>query len=68
MSLLYNKTSAAAAPFAVRHLLRESLRSKFDAIFLIDVLEHISGEEGFLAALLFHLAENGKLVLDVPAG
>jgi SAM-dependent methyltransferase len=45
-----------------------SLRSRFDAIFLFDVLEHISREDGFLEALLFHLAPSGKLVINVPAG
>jgi SAM-dependent methyltransferase len=45
-----------------------TLQSRFDIIFLFDVLEHISQEDGFLEALLFHLARNGKLVLNVPAG
>jgi len=45
-----------------------ALRSRFDVIFLADVLEHISDEDGFLAVLLFHLAPEGKLVLNVPAG
>jgi SAM-dependent methyltransferase len=45
-----------------------ALRSRFDLIFLFDVLEHIDAEEDFLAAVLFHLAPNGKLVLNVPAG
>lgn len=45
-----------------------TLRSKFDAIFLFDVLEHISDEDSFLGAILFHLAGRGKLVLNVPAG
>jgi len=43
-------------------------RSSFDVIFLFDVLEHISREDGFLEALLFHLDLRGKLVLNVPAG
>ena len=45
-----------------------SLRSRFGIIFLFDVLEHITDEDGFLQALLFHLADKGKLVLNVPAG
>lgn len=45
-----------------------TLQAKFDVIFLFDVLEHISQEDDFLGALLFHLAKNGKLVLNVPAG
>lgn len=45
-----------------------ALRSRFDVVFLFDVLEHIADADVFLEALLFHLAPNGKLVLNVPAG
>jgi len=45
-----------------------ALRGKFDLIFLFDVLEHITDEDGFLSALLFHLAPGGKLAINVPAG
>jgi hypothetical protein len=45
-----------------------SLREKFDLIFLFDVLEHISEEFAFLQALLSHLAAEGSLVVNVPAG
>jgi 2-polyprenyl-3-methyl-5-hydroxy-6-metoxy-1,4-benzoquinol methylase len=45
-----------------------ALQSRFDVILLFDVLEHISDEDNFLRALLFHLARNGKLILNVPAG
>jgi SAM-dependent methyltransferase len=45
-----------------------ALRGKFDLIFLFDVLEHITEEDSFLGALLFHLAPGGKLVVNVPAG
>ncbi len=44
------------------------LHKKFDLIFLFDVLEHISDEGSFLEATLFHLASNGMLVINVPAG
>lgn len=46
----------------------EDLRSRFDLIFLFDVLEHISDEDSFLQAVLFHLAPGGNLVINVPAG
>ena len=46
----------------------QALRGKFDLIFLFDVLEHIIDEDGFLKALLFHLAPGGKLIVNVPAG
>jgi len=44
------------------------LKGRFDAILLFDVLEHIADEDGFLGAVLFHLAPGGKLVINVPAG
>ena len=37
-------------------------------ILLFDVLEHITEEDQFLNALLFHLKPHGKLVINVPAG
>src|SRR2546422_1780798 len=45
-----------------------ALYNRFDAIFLFDVLEHISDESQFLQALLFHLAPGGTLIINVPAG
>lgn len=45
-----------------------ALHAKFDVIFLFDVLEHISDQDGFLQALLFHLAPHGRVVVNVPAG
>jgi SAM-dependent methyltransferase len=44
------------------------LEGRFDLIFLFDVLEHISDEDSFLAALKFHLSPGGNLVINVPAG
>jgi hypothetical protein len=45
-----------------------ALKEKFDMIFLFDVLEHISEEDSFLSALMFHLSPRGRLILNVPAG
>ena len=45
-----------------------ALRARFDVVFLFDVLEHIAVEDGFLEAVLFHLAPQGKIVLNVPSG
>ena len=45
-----------------------SLHERFDLVFLFDVLEHIADEDRFLAALKFHLAPGGKVVVNVPAG
>lgn len=44
------------------------LQSKFDLVFLFDVLEHITQEDSFLEALLYQLAPKGKVILNVPAG
>ena len=43
------------------------LQAKFDLIFLFGVLKHITDEDRFLRALLFHLAPGGRLVVNVPA-
>ena len=44
------------------------MQQRFDLVLLFDVFEHIADEERFLAALKFHLAPGGKLVVNVPAG
>ncbi len=46
----------------------QTLRQRYNVIFLFDVLEHIADERGFLGALLYHLAPGGHLILNVPAG
>jgi len=46
----------------------EPLHGRFDLIFLFDVLEHITDEDSFLQAVVFHLAPGGSLVINVPAG
>lgn len=46
----------------------QALRERFDAILLFDVLEHISDEDKFLNALLFHLKPQGRLLINVPVG
>jgi SAM-dependent methyltransferase len=45
-----------------------ALQERYDLILLFDVLEHIADEDRFLAAVIFHLAPGGKLVMNVPAG
>jgi SAM-dependent methyltransferase len=45
-----------------------ALHRRFGLVFIFDVLEHIADEDRFLAALMFHLAPGGKLVVNVPAG
>jgi precorrin-6B methylase 2 len=39
----------------------------FEGIVLFDVLEHLEDEDRFLEAVQFHLARNGKLLVNVPA-
>jgi 2-polyprenyl-3-methyl-5-hydroxy-6-metoxy-1,4-benzoquinol methylase len=45
-----------------------ALKNGFELIFLWDVIEHIENEDEFIRAVLFHLAPNGKLIVNVPAG
>ncbi|NLM16863.1 MAG: class I SAM-dependent methyltransferase [Candidatus Riflebacteria bacterium] len=40
---------------------------KFDAIFMLDVLEHIEDDFGYLRDIKSRLSPQGKLVLTVPA-
>jgi SAM-dependent methyltransferase len=45
----------------------QQFRSKFEVIFLFDVLEHIEEQAAFLDAVSFHLKETGTLIVNVPA-
>jgi SAM-dependent methyltransferase len=46
---------------------RPSLLGRYDAVFLLDVIEHIPDDTAFLAAALRHLRAGGLLVVNVPA-
>lgn len=46
---------------------RNEFKGKYRVIIMFDVIEHIEDEEGFLDAVLFHLATGGLLVVNVPA-
>jgi SAM-dependent methyltransferase len=46
----------------------KDLRERYDLIFLFDVLEHINEEGHFVDAIKFHLAPNGRIIVNVPAG
>ena len=44
-----------------------SLLGRYDAVFLLDVIEHISDDAGFLSAALRHLRVGGLSIVNVPA-
>jgi len=44
-----------------------SMKEKFDGIFIMDVVEHISNEAEFVNAALFHLKPGGFILIHVPA-
>ena len=44
-----------------------SMRERYDAILLLDVLEHIDATRPFLDALAWHLTPGGTLLINVPA-
>jgi SAM-dependent methyltransferase len=41
--------------------------SRYDVIFLFDVLEHVEDDVGFLKTCLFYLKPGGRLIVNVPA-
>ncbi len=49
------------------HDRNESLKDKYDAVILFDVLEHIPETTEFLESCLFHLKPGGHLFINVPA-
>jgi SAM-dependent methyltransferase len=44
-----------------------SLLGRYDAVFLLDVIEHIPDDTAFLVAASRHLREGGLMVVNVPA-
>jgi SAM-dependent methyltransferase len=44
-----------------------SLLGHYDAVFLLDVIEHVEDDASFLAAALRHLRPGGLVVINVPA-
>lgn len=46
---------------------KASMLGQYDAVFLLDVIEHIDDDAAFLSAALQHLRPGGLVVLNVPA-
>jgi 2-polyprenyl-3-methyl-5-hydroxy-6-metoxy-1,4-benzoquinol methylase len=44
-----------------------SMVGRYDAVFLLDVLEHITDETAFFTAALRHLRVGGVMIVNVPA-
>jgi SAM-dependent methyltransferase len=44
-----------------------SLLGRYDAVFLLDVIEHIQDDAAFLAAASRHLRPGGLVIVNVPA-
>jgi SAM-dependent methyltransferase len=63
------QTASRTSPVCCYNIFQQQAeyKGKFDIIFLFDVLEHLQDEDGFLQAVLFHLAPAGKILLNVPA-
>jgi SAM-dependent methyltransferase len=45
----------------------EMFRESYDLFLLLDVLEHIRDDAGFLRAMAWHLKPGGKILVNVPA-
>jgi len=47
--------------------LRQDLESKYDIVFLLDVIEHVSKPVEFLSMARFYMKRDGYMVINVPA-
>jgi len=55
--------------FFLHDFLKKKLKKKFDAIYLLDVLEHIDkkNENFFLRNIVFSLKKNGLMIVGIPS-
>ena len=44
-----------------------NFKQKYDLVLILDVLEHIKDEYGFLDSAIFYLKPGGNLIINVPA-
>jgi SAM-dependent methyltransferase len=51
----------------VYDVLEQSLLGQYDAVFLLDVIEHVSDDVAFVQAASRHLRPGGLVIINVPA-
>lgn len=67
--LALNQTASRTSPVCCYDLFQKNseFKERFDLILLFDVLEHLQDEDEFTKAIQFHLAPQGKVLVNVPA-
>jgi len=67
--LALNQTASRTSKVCCYDLFQKDSEFKghFDLILLFDVLEHLQDEDEFVEAIQFHLAPQGKILINVPA-
>ena len=65
----YNRTKVKKYKFILNDFTKNSLKKKYDGIYLLDVLEHISKkkENLFLINLKKSLKKNGSIIIGMPS-
>lgn len=64
-----HQTSSRTSAVCCYDLFQKSaeFEGRFDLLLLFDVLEHLQDEDEFVKAIQFHLAPQGKILVNVPA-
>lgn len=65
----YNRTKIRNYPYVINDFTKKFIKKKFDGIYLLDVLEHISKklEKKFLKNLKKSLKKNGTVIIGMPS-
>ena len=65
----YDRTKVKKFKFILNDFTKKSLKKKYDGIYLLDVLEHISKKEEnlFLTNLKKSLKTNGSIIIGMPS-